>query len=58
MPNRPLAFSLNADLLRRIEDFRFRYRFPTRTAAIRWLIEHALASGAHPNPNKQDEGQK
>ena len=33
---------LEEDLLQRLEDFRFRHRFPTRTAAIEWLLRAAL----------------
>ena len=28
--------------LKRIDDFRFKHRFPSRTAAIKWLLDWAL----------------
>jgi hypothetical protein len=34
---------LEQSLLKRLEDFRFRQRFPTRSAAIKWLLEWALS---------------
>jgi metal-responsive CopG/Arc/MetJ family transcriptional regulator len=33
---------LDEELLKRIDDFRFKNRFASRTMAIRWLIDHAL----------------
>ncbi len=32
-----------AQLLKAIDDFRFKNRFVSRTEAIRWLVKHALA---------------
>ena len=37
-----LNFVVDADLLKRIDDFRFGHRFPTRAAAIKWLLAWAL----------------
>ena len=37
-----LNFIVDDSLLKRIEDFRFRNRFPTRAAAIKWLLDWAL----------------
>ncbi len=37
-----LNFIVDDSLLRRIEDFRFKNRFPTRAAAIKWLLDWAL----------------
>ena len=37
-----LNFVVDSALLKRIEDFRFRNRFPTRAAAIKWLLDWAL----------------
>lgn len=37
-----LNFVVDDSLLRRIEDFRFRNRFASRAAAIKWLIDWAL----------------
>ncbi len=33
---------LEGQLLKRLEDFRFKYRFETRTEALRWLLTWAL----------------
>ena len=32
----------DADLLKRVDDFRFKHRFETRTAAMGWLLTWAL----------------
>jgi hypothetical protein len=41
--NKPIInFSIDEDLLIRIEDFRFSNRFGNRAAAIKWLLEWAL----------------
>jgi hypothetical protein len=37
-----LNFIVDDSLLKRIEDFRFKNRFPTRAAAIKWLLDWAL----------------
>jgi hypothetical protein len=37
-----LHFVIDADLLERVDDFRFKYRFATRAAAIKWLLAWAL----------------
>lgn len=37
-----LNFIVDDNLLKRIEDFRFKNRFPTRAAAIKWLLDWAL----------------
>jgi hypothetical protein len=37
-----LNFVIEPSLLRRIDDFRFAHRFPTRAAAIKWLLDWAL----------------
>jgi hypothetical protein len=37
-----LNFIVEDGLLARIEDFRFKNRFPTRAAAIKWLLDWAL----------------
>ena len=43
-----LHFVIDPELLRRLDDFRFQYRFETRAAAIKWLLEAALDKGLHP----------
>ena len=37
-----INFIVEDSLLRRIEDFRFKNRFATRAAAIKWLLDWAL----------------
>jgi hypothetical protein len=37
-----LHFVIDAGLLERVDDFRFRHRFATRAAAIKWLLDWAL----------------
>jgi hypothetical protein len=37
-----LNFIVDDSLLKRIEDFRYKNRFPTRAAAIKWLLDWAL----------------
>jgi hypothetical protein len=37
-----LNFVIEPDLLKRIDDFRFKQRFQTRAAAIKWLLDWAL----------------
>jgi hypothetical protein len=37
-----LNFVIEPDLLKRLDDFRFKNRFGTRAAAIKWLLAWAL----------------
>ena len=37
-----LNFVIEPDLLKRVDDFRFKHRFPTRAAAIKWLLDWGL----------------
>jgi hypothetical protein len=37
-----LNFVIEPDLLKRVDDFRYKNRFPTRAAAIKWLLKAAL----------------
>jgi hypothetical protein len=43
-----LNFIIERDLLERIEDFRFKNRFPTRAAAIKWLLAWAVKQKPSP----------
>ncbi len=45
-----LNFLTDPELLKRIDDFRFQYRFLSRAAAINWLLDWALAQ--NPTPAK------
>ena len=44
-----LCFPSDPDLLKRIDDFRYENRIPSRSEAIRQLIEEGLSSKASPN---------
>ncbi len=37
-----LNFYVDTALLKRLDDFRFRNRFPSRAAAVKWLLDWAL----------------
>jgi hypothetical protein len=37
-----LNFIVEPELLKRLDDFRYKNRFPTRAAAIKWLLDWAL----------------
>jgi len=37
-----LNFVIEPELLKRLDDFRFKNRFATRAAAIKWLLNWAL----------------
>jgi metal-responsive CopG/Arc/MetJ family transcriptional regulator len=39
---------LSEKLLKEVDDFRFKNRFPSRTEAIRWLLEQCLKQGVKP----------
>jgi hypothetical protein len=43
-----LSFLVDDALLKRLDDFRFKNRFPTRAAAIKWLLEWALDQKPRP----------
>jgi len=48
-----LNFVIEPALLKRLDDFRFRYRFATRAAAIKWLLDWALKQ--KPAPEAEEE---
>ena len=37
-----LNFVVDPELLKRVDDFRFKHRFATRAGAIKWLLDWAL----------------
>jgi len=42
-PEKPLLnFLIEPELLRRVDDFRFKNRFDSRAAAIKWILAWAL----------------
>lgn len=43
-----LNFVVDPELLKKLDDFRFKYRFVTRAAAVKWLLEAALAAKLAP----------
>lgn len=43
-----LAFVVPEELLERIDEFHHQNRFPSRAAAIKWLITTALEQGLEP----------
>ena len=43
MAEKPLLnFLVEPELLKRLDDFRYKNRFPSRAAAIKWLLTWAL----------------
>jgi hypothetical protein len=40
---------IERDLLARVDDFRFECRFPSRAAAMKWLMDAALKAGLKPS---------
>jgi hypothetical protein len=45
-----LNFVVDADLLKRLDDFRFKNRFESRAAAIKWLLDWAIKQKPVPDP--------
>jgi hypothetical protein len=43
-----LNFVIETDLLRRVDDFRYKHRFPTRAAAVKWMLKAALDAKLQP----------
>lgn len=43
-----LGFVIETDLLKRVDDFRFKYRFLSRAAAIKWLLDFGLKQKPKP----------
>ena len=37
-----MNFVIEPELLKRVDDFRFKHRFDSRAAAIKWLLAYAL----------------
>jgi hypothetical protein len=42
MAKKRVHLLFDAEFTKRIDDFRYQHRFPTRAAAIKWLLEQAL----------------
>lgn len=47
-----LLITMDEDLLRRIDDYRYDNRIPSRSATIRTLLENALADWERSKPDK------
>ena len=47
-----LHFVVDAELLARLDEFRFEQRFESRAAAIKWLLDAALDAKLTPKPTK------
>lgn len=45
-----LNFVVDEDLREQLDDFRFANRFPSRAAAIKWLLKWALEQQPRPDP--------
>jgi hypothetical protein len=43
-----LHFNVGAELLKKLDDFRFKHRFDSRAAAIKWLLDAALKAKLAP----------
>lgn len=43
-----LNFVIEPELLKRVDDFRFKNRFPTRAAAVKWLLNAAITAKLTP----------
>lgn len=51
-----LTLVIDKDLLKAIDDFRFKHRFQSRAAAIRWLIAWALEQNPRPEQTNVSRG--
>lgn len=43
-----LSFLVEPELLKKLDDFRFKHRFDSRAAAIKWLLSWALQQNPKP----------
>jgi len=43
-----LHFNVEPELLKKLDDFRFKQRFDSRAAAIKWLLDAALKAKLAP----------
>jgi hypothetical protein len=54
MAEKPLLnFLVEPELLKRIDDFRFKNRFESRAAAIKWLLDWALDQKPKPDSSEK-----
>jgi len=47
-----LPFQVSAQFLERLNQYWHRHRFPNRSAAMRFLLEQAMAQNLAPKPKK------
>lgn len=47
---------MEPDLIERLDDFRYTKRFPSRAAAIKWLLTWALDQAPEVVPGEQEQG--
>ncbi len=43
-----ISLTLSTELLNRVEDYRFKHRFPTRLEAIRFLLDYGVRHDPDP----------
>ncbi len=48
-----LNFIAEPELIKRLDDFRYKHRFPTRAAAVKWLLDWAMKQ--KPTPELKGE---
>jgi len=59
MTTKPLInFIIDPMLLKRIDDFWHKQRFPNRAAAIKWLLDWALRQDPKPTAEHEKKGAK
>ena len=55
--NKPLiTFNMEPELIQRVDDYRFRNRFPSRAAAMKCLMKWALQRDPEPPAAKERVG--
>jgi hypothetical protein len=47
---------LDAALVKKLEDYRFKHRFESQSATIRFLLEYAIAKKPVPNAKAEGKG--
>lgn len=50
-----LHFVVDPDLLQRLDNFRFKHRFGSRAAAVKWLLKWALDQKPKPSEARGEE---
>ena len=47
-----LNFTIEVALLKQLDDFRFKHRFASRAAAVKWLLAYAIKQNPNPGERK------